>query len=89
MPQINLIIIATQSWSNSGVEPDNNYTSEIEDVVSEQRQLIAEEMLDYPYPAGRYNISARLVPLGLVLYRNWLNYGGASITITSDIIKLI
>lgn len=50
-----------QSWSNSEVEPENNFTSEIEEVVSEQQHLIAEEMLGYPYPAGRYNISARFV----------------------------
>ncbi|XP_023716466.1 carbohydrate sulfotransferase 5 isoform X2 [Cryptotermes secundus] len=48
-----------QSWSNSEMEPENNFTSEIEEVVSEQQRLIAEEMLGYPYPAGRYNISAR------------------------------
>jgi hypothetical protein len=91
MSQIKLIIIAKQSWSNSEVEPENNYTSEIEDVVSEQRQLIAEEMLGYPYPAGRYNISARFVctrfSLRLIFYKSWLNYGGSSVTITSEVIK--
>jgi hypothetical protein len=54
-------MIVEQSWSNSEVEPDNNFTSEIEKVVNEQRQIIAEEMLDYPYPAGRFNVSARCV----------------------------
>jgi hypothetical protein len=54
-------MIVEQSWSNSEVEPETNFTNEIEDVVAEQRRLIAEEMLGYPYPAGRYNISARFV----------------------------
>jgi hypothetical protein len=81
-----------QSWSNSEVEPENNVTSEIEEVVSEQRNLIAEEMLGYPYPAGRYNITARFVlrrfPLGLIFYKNWLSDGGISITVTSKTIGL-
>jgi hypothetical protein len=54
-------MILEQSWSNNEVESENNFTSEIEKVINEQRQIIAEEMLDYPYPAGRYNISARFV----------------------------
>ncbi|PSN54198.1 hypothetical protein C0J52_03530, partial [Blattella germanica] len=48
-----------QNWSSNEVETDNNYTSEIEEVVNEQRRLIAEEMMGYPYPNGQYNISAR------------------------------
>jgi hypothetical protein len=67
---INLIIVVKQSWSSNEVEPENNFTSEIEEVVSEQRHLISEEMLGYPYPSGRYNVSARFVltrfPLGLI-----------------------
>jgi hypothetical protein len=43
------------------VETDDNFTSEIEEVIDEQRSLIAEEMMGYPYPAGRYNVSARSV----------------------------
>jgi hypothetical protein len=74
------------------VEPDNNFTGEIEEVVSEQRHLIAEEMLGYPYPAGRYNISARFVltrfPLGLIFYKNWLNDGGANITVIAETVRL-
>jgi hypothetical protein len=61
---INLIIVVKQSWSNSEVELENNFTTEIEEVVSEQRHLVAEEMMGYPYPAGRYNISARFVLAG-------------------------
>jgi hypothetical protein len=49
------------------VESENNFTLEIEEVVEEQRRLIAEEMLGYPYPAGRYNISARFVLVVLVI----------------------
>jgi hypothetical protein len=74
-----LLMVVKQSWSNNEVEPENNFTSEIEEVVSEQRSLIAEEMLGYPYPAGRYNISARFVlksfPLKLIFYKNWPSYG--------------
>jgi hypothetical protein len=55
-------MIVKQSWSTNELQPENNFTSEIEEVVSEQRRLIAEEMLGYPYPAGHYNISARFVP---------------------------
>lgn len=55
------IMILEQSWSKNEVETDDNFTSEIEEVIEEQRSLIAEEMLGYPYPAGRYNISARSV----------------------------
>jgi hypothetical protein len=53
------------------VESENNYTLEIEEVVNEQRNLIAEEMLGYRYPAGLYNISARFVlkiPVTLPFY---------------------
>ena len=50
-----------QGWSNNEVETDDDLTSEIEEVIDEQRSLIAQEMLDYPYPAGRYNVSARSV----------------------------
>lgn len=55
------IMIVEQGWSNNEVETDDDFTSEIEEVIDKQRSLIAEEMLDYPYPAGRYNISARSV----------------------------
>jgi hypothetical protein len=89
LSQINFMVAVNQSWSNSEVEPENNFTSEIEEVVTEQRHLIAEEMLGYPYPAGRYNISARFVhkrfPPRSILYKNWLNCGGLSITIMSAI----
>jgi hypothetical protein len=54
-------MIVEQGWSNNEVETDDDFTSEIEEVIDKQRSLIAEEMLDYPYPAGRYNISARSV----------------------------
>jgi len=54
-------MIVEQSWSNNEVETDEDFMSEIEEVVNEQRTLITEEMLGYPYPAGRYNISARFV----------------------------
>jgi len=55
------IMIVEQSWSNNEVETDDDFMSEIEEVIDEQRSLVAEEMLGYPYPAGRYNISARSV----------------------------
>ena len=55
------VMIVEQSWSSNEVETDDDFASEIEDVIDEQRSLIAEEMLGYPYPAGRYNISARSV----------------------------
>jgi len=55
------IMIVEQGWSNNEDETDDDFTSEIEEVIDEQRSLIAEEMLGYPYPAGRYNISARSV----------------------------
>jgi len=60
---IKVICITTveQSWSSNEVATDDDFTSEIEEVIDEQRSLIAEEMLGYPYPAGRYNISARSV----------------------------
>jgi len=54
-------MIVEQSWSNKEVETGDDFTSEIEEVIVEQRSLIAEEMLGYPYPAGQYNISARSV----------------------------
>jgi hypothetical protein len=54
-------MIVEQSWSNNEVETDDDFTSEIEGVTDEQRTLITEWMLGYPYPAGRYNISARFV----------------------------
>jgi hypothetical protein len=54
-------MIVEQSWSDNEVETDDDFTSEIEDVIDEQRSLIAKEMMGYPYPAGRYNISARFV----------------------------
>jgi hypothetical protein len=76
------------------VEPENNFTSEIEEVVSEQRQLIAEEMLGYPYPAGRYNISARFVctrfPPRLIFKKKVAKlWWFISITSTSEVIKFI
>lgn len=54
-------MIVEQSWSKNEAETDDNFASEIEEVIDEQQSLIAEEMLGYPYPAGRYNISARSV----------------------------
>lgn len=60
-----------QSWSmvnEIGEKIDNsaflnpfedNITAEILSVVSEQRQIIAQEMTGYKYPHGRYNISAK------------------------------
>ena len=54
-------MIVEQTWSNNEVGTDDDLTSEIQEVIDEQRRLIAEEMLGYPYPAGRYNISARSV----------------------------
>lgn len=36
-----------------------NVTAEIEEVLAEQRALIEQEMIDYSYPTGKYNISAR------------------------------
>jgi hypothetical protein len=54
-------MIVEQSWSNNEVETEDDFTSEIEEVIDEQRSLVTEEMLGYPYPAGRYNISARSV----------------------------
>jgi hypothetical protein len=57
------IMIAEQSWSNNEVKTDDDFKSEIEDVIAEQRSLITEEMLGYPYPAGHYNIAARSVSM--------------------------
>ncbi|KAJ9587785.1 hypothetical protein L9F63_018768, partial [Diploptera punctata] len=60
---INPILIPKQigmrSWATNEDEQENNYTSQIEEVVSEQRRLIAEEMMMFPYPNGMYNNSAR------------------------------
>ena len=38
---------------------EGNTTADIINVVSEQRKLIAQEMSDYKFPNGRYNISAK------------------------------
>lgn len=38
-----------------------NVSAEIEEVLAEQRALIEQEMIDYSYPNGKYNISARYV----------------------------
>ena len=56
-----LLSIFQQSWSNNEIEQEVNYTTEIEEVVGEQRRLVAEEMMRYPYPNGQYNNSARFV----------------------------
>ncbi|XP_046670248.1 carbohydrate sulfotransferase 5-like [Homalodisca vitripennis] len=47
-----------QSWSTNEAEMAN-ITAEIEEALTEQRNLIAQEMTDYNYPAGKYNLSAR------------------------------
>uniref|UniRef100_A0A1B6L2T0 Uncharacterized protein n=1 Tax=Graphocephala atropunctata TaxID=36148 RepID=A0A1B6L2T0_9HEMI len=47
-----------QSLSTNEAEMAN-LTAEIEEVLVEQRSLIAEEMSDYHYPAGKYNLSAK------------------------------
>lgn len=54
-----------QSWSANDVDrqdfsqQDENVTSDINAVVSEQRRLVAAEMTDYYYPNGRYDIAAK------------------------------
>lgn len=53
-----------QSWSVSEIA---NVTAEVEEVLAEQRALIEQEMSDYTYPAGKYNISARYAHFHLSL----------------------
>lgn len=38
---------------------DDNVTAEIISVINEQRRLIAQEMIGYRYPKGRYDNPAR------------------------------
>ncbi|GLH08875.1 Uncharacterized protein GBIM_14026 [Gryllus bimaculatus] len=55
------------NWSNNELEQDDssiaipfvNRTREIQDVISEQRLLIAQEMEGYNYPDGQHNITAK------------------------------
>lgn len=36
-----------------------NLTADIEEAVAEQRFIISQEMAEYKFPAGKYNISAK------------------------------
>lgn len=38
---------------------EDNVTAEIFSAISEQRKLIAQEMIGYNYPNGKYNIAAK------------------------------
>nr|CAD7571353.1 unnamed protein product [Timema californicum] len=50
-----------QSWSDNVLDYGfgDNYTSEIDEVIAEQRLMLAEEMDGYSFPRGLFNISAR------------------------------
>lgn len=51
-----------QSWSSSETDGPSNVTAAIEMSIEEQRFHISEEMADYEYPNGKYNVSAKSLP---------------------------
>uniref|UniRef100_A0A1B6DXR3 Sulfotransferase domain-containing protein n=1 Tax=Clastoptera arizonana TaxID=38151 RepID=A0A1B6DXR3_9HEMI len=48
-----------QSWTSNDIERMGNLTAEIEEAVAEQRFILSQEMVNYKFPGGKYNVSAK------------------------------